>query len=94
MWNEWSHEFDRSFAILDEMRREMDRLFDGLDRQFGGALPRPGGSLGTSPRLDGYDEGESYLVVAPLPGFTEKDIRAHLGAVPGSGVSSGAMSRA
>jgi len=74
MWSTWSQELDRSFAVLDEMRREMDRLFDGLHQTYGGLLPSST-ALGAWPRLAVYDEADSYQVLVPLPGYREKDIR-------------------
>jgi HSP20 family protein len=68
MLNGWT-DFERSLALLDDMRRQMDRFWNDLD-PVERSTP-----LGTSwPRVNVYDAGESIGIVAELPGLAENDV--------------------
>lgn len=60
MWTMWG-DFDRSFALIDELRRRMDSAFD--DVGSGRAVSRG------IPRVNLFDDGESFVLEADLPGF-------------------------
>lgn len=60
MWTTWG-DFDRTLAVMDELRRRMERAFDDVD-------VRGAGSTGT-PRVNLYDAGEAFVLQADLPGF-------------------------
>jgi HSP20 family protein len=69
MLNGWN-DFERSLALLDDMRRRMDQLWDEFD---GSQRTTP---LGTSwPRLNVIDAGEAIRVVAEVPGLSENDVK-------------------
>jgi HSP20 family protein len=69
MMNGWN-DFERSLALLDDMRRQMDRLWDEFD---GSQRSTP---LGTSwPRVNVVDAGETLRVDAEVPGLGEKDVQ-------------------
>lgn len=55
----------RSFGALDQLRREMDRLF---------YQPAAFDAHSASPRFSVEDEGANYVARADLPGVTEKDL--------------------
>ena len=69
-------DFDRTFAMRDELRRRMDRAFEEYD------APRPSlrGEFDQSPRhapgprIHLFDTGSALVVKADLPGLTEKDV--------------------
>jgi HSP20 family protein len=73
MFTRWS-DFDRTLAFMDEFRRRMDRAFGESEPGIEGYTP--GRLLGTTswPRLNVFDNGGTYLVVAELPGLAEKDL--------------------
>lgn len=73
-------DFDRTFAMMDELRRRMDRVFEeyesprpSLRGEFD-QVPRytPG------PRIHLFDTGKALVVKADLPGLTEKDVQISL----------------
>ena len=74
MLTRWS-EFDRSFGLLDEFQRRMNRLFSGLS----GYSPEQGYGQSwygaTWPPVNLYDNGKELMVRAEVPGLSEKDIQ-------------------
>ena len=76
-------DFDRSFTMMDQLRRRMDRLFDdydpprGRDTLRGNLADEADRSLwrGRFPRLTLSDAGASLLLRAELPGLNEKQIQ-------------------
>lgn len=74
-------DFDRTFAVMDELRRRMDWLFDEHDAapraQLRGEFDASGRSPG-GPRMHLFDTGKALLVKADLPGLTEKDLQISL----------------
>lgn len=73
------NDFDRSFDVLDELRRQMDRVWGNLDEHWG-VVPAREQALGSStwPRLNVIDAGASLLVTGDVPGTTEKDFEITL----------------
>lgn len=57
-------------ATFNELRREMDRLFDGAGRGERFGLPR----LSAFPPINAWEDGQNYYVEAELPGIELKDI--------------------
>lgn len=57
------------FSQLDGMRREMDRLLSSLSSWSGAAY-----RSGVYPQMNLYDDGESFVVRAEVPGVDPKDI--------------------
>jgi HSP20 family protein len=73
------NDFDRSFDVLDELRRQMDRVWGNLDAQSGFVPAREQSlSAATWPRLNVVDAGATLLVTADVPGLTEKDFEITL----------------
>jgi len=76
-------DIDRTFAVMDQLRRRMDRLLDEYEPAHAGTALR--GSLGDEaerlwgrgrwPRLSLSDAGEKLLLKAEIPGLTEKDLQ-------------------
>lgn len=61
------------FSRLERMRREMDRLSSAFGPYFGtgeGTIYRPG----VYPPLNVYDDGESFIVRAEVPGVDPKAV--------------------
>lgn len=73
-------DFDRSYDFLDELRRQMDRVWGDLDQQWG-YVPRAQAttlSAATFPRVNVFDAGAELVVQADVPGLTEKDLEITL----------------
>lgn len=71
-------DIDRSFAVMDELRRRMAGLFGDVDAGFGGAAFEPAlwaPFSVTWPRINLHDGGADFTVFAEVPGMTEKDVR-------------------
>lgn len=74
---------------VENLRREVDRLFEDFDRDFWRApfrrsfhdiepLLRRGLSWGAAPAVDIVDKNDAYQVIAELPGMDEKNIEVKL----------------
>lgn len=77
MLTRWSDlefgDLDRGFAALNELRREIERIFDPSDKdQTSGGMVRPLRSRW--PRISLYDNGTDLELRAEVPGFTDKDL--------------------
>jgi HSP20 family protein len=74
-------DFDRTFAAMDELRRRMDRLFEGEEAppraQLRGDFEQPSRYV-SGPRFHLFDVGKALVVKADLPGLTEKDLQISL----------------
>jgi len=76
-------DIDRTFAVMDQLRRRMDRLFDEYEpaRQRDAVRPNLSDEAerlwtrGRWPQLVLSDAGSSLLVKAEVPGLTEKDLQ-------------------
>jgi HSP20 family protein len=79
----------QAWRPIEDLRREIDRLFEDFDRDFWRAplrssfhdiapLFRRGLSWGATPAVDIVDKTEAYEVVAELPGMDEKNIDVKL----------------
>lgn len=72
-------DFDRQFTVMDQLRRQMDRLFDdheparGRRREVGGDAERMWS--GRFPRVTFTDTAQSLVLEADLPGLTDKDVQ-------------------
>ena len=73
-------EFDRAFAMMDELRRRLDWVFEEADapraslRGDFDQTPRHAGG----PRIHLFDTGSALVVKADVPGLTEKDVQISL----------------
>jgi HSP20 family protein len=72
MWTRFG-DVDRSFALFDELRRRLDRVWEDFEPADGSSR----GAWETSawPRVNVYDEGTSLVVEAEVPGISQKDLR-------------------
>ena len=74
----WS-DFDRTFLLMDEVRRRMDRLWDEYDTGRGDWSYRASSDAATRatgfPRVNLFDTGTSLVVHAEVPGLGEKDVQ-------------------
>jgi len=70
MVNRWG-EFDRTYTMMDEFRRRMDRLFEELDPTQGRA---PSAVQGW-PRAALWDSGKELTLLAGLPGVSGKELK-------------------
>ena len=67
MLRRW-YDIDRDFAFVDDMRRQMERLFGELDA----GTPSLRGNW---PRTNLYDSGDELVALLEVPGLGEDDIR-------------------
>ena len=75
MLTRWS-DFDRTFLLMDELRRRMDRLWDEYDTGRAD-LPRNEAFTRSTgfPRVNVFDTGTSLVVHAEVPGLGQKDVQ-------------------
>lgn len=65
--------FNPNFSALDQLRQEMDRVFNAFDRERGAQSPYRQMPVG-GPRMYLSDDGDNLQLRAELPGFSDKDI--------------------
>jgi HSP20 family protein len=70
-------DFDRTFAMMDQLRRRMDRLFDDHEPQRGRRLADEVERMwsGRFPRVTFTETPASLVLEADLPGISEKDVQ-------------------
>jgi HSP20 family protein len=70
---------NRDFALLDEFRRRLDRVWEDMDPS-GLASPSNARTHSSSawPRINLYDGGSNLVLKADVPGLSEKDIHVTL----------------
>jgi HSP20 family protein len=66
-------DFDRTIQLMDQLRRRMDRVFEGYDS--GGGFPV---ELATFPRTNVYDAGTQFVYELEVPGLSEKELDINL----------------
>jgi len=66
-------DFDRTIQLMDQLRRRMDRVFEGYDS--GGVFPA---ELATFPRTNVYDAGTQFVYELEVPGLSEKALDINL----------------
>ena len=69
----------RDFALLDEFRRRMDRVWEDIDPSWP-ANPANARAHSSSawPRVNLYDGGSNLVLKADVPGLSEKDVHVTL----------------
>ncbi len=72
----YTRDFDRTFHLMDLLRRRMDRMLDEYDD--GAESPETRSFTGTFPRTNLYDTGNALVLEADLPGLAEKDVTLSL----------------
>ena len=71
MLTRWT-DLDRTFTVLDDFQRRMNRLFAEVEGQRRPGLPRT--LQGTWPPINLYDRGEEIEIHALIPGVTDKNL--------------------
>jgi HSP20 family protein len=71
MWTRFT-DVDRSFAVFDELRRRLDRVWEDFEPADGAS----GASWGATswPRVNVYDAGSDLILEADVPGMSQKDL--------------------
>jgi HSP20 family protein len=79
-WNAFGlDDLDRGFAALNDLRQEMDRLFQRFESDWGDfPLLQRSGMETSWPRMQVRDAGDELHVVAELPGFKPEDLNVSL----------------
>lgn len=68
-------DFNGTFDLLEEVRRQMDRVWDDFDRAPARA---PMAATAGFPRVNLFDTGAELVVEADVPGLADKDIELTL----------------
>lgn len=71
-WGDIWSEFDRTFAWMDELRRQMEGEFED---PFGQGAHRLNAGF---PRANLFDAGSELVVQTDVPGLSEKDVQVTL----------------
>ena len=66
-------EYDRTFSMLDELRRRMDRMWQDWDADEPGFSTQLSSSQAW-PRVNVFDTGNALVLKADVPGVSEKDL--------------------
>jgi HSP20 family protein len=81
-WNDFGFDdLDRSFAALNDLREEMNRVFQRFDVDWPGELQQAPSSTtlaGSWPLVQLSDEGDALKVTAEVPGFAADDLNVAL----------------
>jgi len=70
-------DFDRTYDVLDELRRQMDRVWTDFDGGWSGGRAQSS-MVAAFPRFSLFDAAANFVVRADVPGMTEKDIEVTL----------------
>jgi len=71
MWTK-VNDIDRMFTTMDLLRSRMNRMFTDFDGSYG---ERSGWRVvGNFPKTNMYDDGDSFQVIAEVPGVTKEDL--------------------
>jgi HSP20 family protein len=69
-------DFDRRLAVMDQLRRRMDRIFDEVEPPRGRrGEPAERMWTGRFPRVTFTETAQSLVLEVDLPGLTEKDVQ-------------------
>jgi HSP20 family protein len=71
-------DLDRSFSVIDQLRRRMDRLFEegaGARDRASADEPERVWSRGRFPRISFADAGATLVLEAEMPGLGDKDVQ-------------------
>ncbi len=75
MWTSIS-EMDRMFTAMDLLRSKLDRMYSNTDTGYGeGSGWRV---VGGFPRTNMYDNGDSFTVIAEMPGVAKEDLEIRI----------------
>lgn len=76
-------DLENTFALMDELRRRMDHVWEDFDPSWE-ATTRPSPrtlSASSWPRINLYDGGSSLVLKADVPGLADKDVQVTLNEV-------------
>jgi HSP20 family protein len=68
----------RDFALLDEFRRRLDRVWEDMDPSWSSPSNPSTHSSASWPRVNLYDAGSNLVLKADVPGLSDKDINVTL----------------
>ncbi len=72
----YSGDLERTFRLMDQLRRRMDRMLDDIDQNAESVGLRVAGS--SFPRSNLYDRGAALVLEADLPGVSQSDVTVTL----------------
>jgi HSP20 family protein len=75
MWTQLG-DLNRTFSVMDELRRRMDRVWDDFDS----AAPAGNFASVSWPKLNVYDAGANLMLKADVPGIPEQELQLTLNA--------------
>jgi HSP20 family protein len=78
MWTQFG-DLSRTFSVMDELRRRMDRVWDDFD-SYGSPRTEEGFASVAWPKLNVYDAGSNLILKADVPGMSENDLQLSLNA--------------
>ncbi len=70
----YTRDFDSAFGLMNQLRHQMDRVFD----DFGSEPAEPEQATGSFPRTNLFDTGGAFVLEADVPGLTESDFNIDL----------------
>lgn len=71
MWTR-VNDLDRMFSAMDLLRSRMNRMFTDFDGSYGESSGWR--VVGSFPKTNMYDNGDSFQVIAEVPGVAREDI--------------------
>ena len=72
-------DLDHAFALMEEVRRRMDRDWEDIDPSWERTTSSPRAlSASAWPRINQYDAGPDLVLQADVPGLSEKDVQVTL----------------
>jgi HSP20 family protein len=75
-------DFENAFALMDELQRRMDRIWEDVDPSWRSWQPASPTSRSLSasafPRINLFDAGSNLVLKADVPGLSEKDVQVTL----------------
>lgn len=68
-----------NLALMDELRRRMDRIWDEVEPSWQGTAPGSSAlSASTFPKINLHDGGSNLVLKADVPGVSESDVQVTL----------------
>lgn len=73
-------DLENTFALMDELRRRMDHVWEDFDPSWQGTTTPSPRTLSASswPRINVYDGGSNFVLKADVPGLSDKDVQVTL----------------
>ncbi len=71
-------DLENTFALMDELRRRMDQVWDDSDPSWQAVTSSPRSISARVPRINVYDGGANLVLKADVPGLSEKDVQVTL----------------